>query len=111
MNGDQAVGENSVLPTVWSFRIRWLGVIHGRLVVHFDDDPLTVDDDVVLKPLVVFDRRRVVIFNDQQASGFPFVSAGIANLCLVALLQELALWSCVEEDAAVGTGLRHDLDL
>ena len=48
------MGENSVFPTVGAFRIHWLGVIHGRLAVHFENDPLTGHEDVVLKLLVIF---------------------------------------------------------
>ena len=53
----------------------------------------------------------VDILNDEQASGLSCASAGIADLCFVALLQEFTLRLGVEEDAAVRAGLRHHLDL
>lgn len=56
LEGDQAVGENSIFPGVRSFGVGWLGVIDYRPAVHFDDDPLARDDDVVFEPLVVFHR-------------------------------------------------------
>ena len=75
--------QHAVFSPWRAFRRIRLNVIDRWFAIHFDHNSFAVDDDVVLKPFVVFDGRLGNMLDVEQAAGLSFVSMSSVDLSLV----------------------------
>ena len=61
-----------------------LNVFRDHLAVHFESDGASFGDDMVVKPLVVFDGRFRYVPDFIDATSLESVLMGVGDLCLIA---------------------------